>query len=152
MMLPPPECSSMSGTAAAVRACAVDTLKVNASRRSFAEVSSSGAGMVPPTLLTTMSSFPNASGRGGQPGGDLRVGEVGDDDCARRPVALICPATSSSWDWVRAAMTTSAPASANASAMAAPRPRPAPVTTATWSSSRNLSRITSAPFAYRAPR
>src|SRR6478735_1673285 len=41
-------------------------------------------------------------------------------------------------------MTTSAPASANARAIAAPNPRPAPVTTATWSSNRNLSSITSA--------
>ena len=63
---------------------------------------------------------------------------------ARRPTALICSATSSSCDCVRDAMTTSAPASAKASAIAAPSPRPAPVTTATWSSSRNLSRITSA--------
>ena len=61
MMLPPSECSSISGTAATTSACAVDTLNVNASRRSFVEVFNSGAGMVPPTLFTTMSSLPNAS-------------------------------------------------------------------------------------------
>ena len=44
MMLPPPECSSISGTAAAVSAWAVATLKVNASLRSFVEVFSSGVG------------------------------------------------------------------------------------------------------------
>ena len=44
MMLPPPECSSISGTAAAVSAWAVTTLKVNASRRSLVDVFSSGAG------------------------------------------------------------------------------------------------------------
>ena len=43
MMLPPPECSSMSGTAAAVSACAVETLNVNASLRSFVEVLTNGA-------------------------------------------------------------------------------------------------------------
>ena len=41
MMLPPPECSSISGTAAVVSACAVATLKVNASFRSLVEVVSS---------------------------------------------------------------------------------------------------------------
>ena len=61
MMLPPPECSSISGTAAMVSAWAVATLKVNASLRSLVEVVSSVLGMVPPTLLTTMSSFPKAS-------------------------------------------------------------------------------------------
>jgi len=61
MMLPPPECSNMSGTAAEVSACAVTTLKVNASRKFFVDVFSSGPGMVPPTLLTTMSSLPNSS-------------------------------------------------------------------------------------------
>ena len=49
-----------------------------------------------------------------------------------------------------ALLTTSAPASAKASAIAAPSPRPAPVTTATWSSSRNLSSITSASLPCRA--
>ena len=61
MMLPPPECSSINGAAATVSAWAVATLKVNASLRSLVEVVSSVLGMVPPTLLTTMSSFPNAS-------------------------------------------------------------------------------------------
>src|ERR1700733_14322793 len=46
-------------------------------------------------------------------------------------------------------MTTSAPTSANATAMAAPSPRPPPVTTATLSSSRNLSRITGVTVARR---
>src|SRR3984893_1970285 len=143
MMLPPPECSSISGTAAEVSACAVETLNVNASLRSFVEVLPSGAGMVPATLFTTMSSLPNASTA-------LPASLAVSSGCARsattisarRPVARICSATSSSWDCVRDAMTTSAPASANASAIAAPSPRPAPVTTATWLSSRNLSRIT----------
>jgi hypothetical protein len=51
----------MSGTGGAVSACAVETLNVNASLRSFVEVLINGAGIVPPTLFTTMSSLPNAS-------------------------------------------------------------------------------------------
>ena len=132
MMLPPPECSSISGTAAVVSAWAVATLKVNASRRSLVDVVSSVFGMVPPTLLTTMSSLPNASTA---VSASLAVSSgwarSATTMCARRPTALICSATSSSWDCVRDAITTSAPASANASAIAAPSPRPAPVTTAT---------------------
>ena len=81
MMLPPPECSSISGTAAMVSACAVATLKVKASRRSLVDVVSRAFGMVPPTLLTTMSSLPNAStASAGERGGVLGMGEVGDDD------------------------------------------------------------------------
>ncbi|CNI33020.1 Uncharacterised protein [Mycobacterium tuberculosis] len=59
--LPPPECSSINGTAARVNAWAVTTLNVNASLRSLVVVVSSVLGMVPPTLLTTMSSLPKAS-------------------------------------------------------------------------------------------
>ena len=97
MMLPPPECSSISGTAAAVSAWAVDTLNVNASRRSFVEVFSSALGMVPPTLLTTMSSLPNASTAAPA---SLAVSSgwarSATTMCARRPAARICSATSSS--------------------------------------------------------
>ena len=63
MMLLPPECSSMSGTAASVSAWAVKTLNVNASFMSFTLVLISALGMVPPTLLTTMSNFPKAFDR-----------------------------------------------------------------------------------------
>ena len=84
MMLPPPECSSINGTAAVVSACAVATLNVNASRRSLVEVVNSVLGMVPPTLFTTMSSLPKASTAcAGQLGGVLGVREVGDDDVGR---------------------------------------------------------------------
>lgn len=132
MTLPPPECSSINGTAAVVRACAVATLNVKASRMSFVEVLNRAFGMVPPTLLTTTSSFPNASTAWSASvavsSGRARSATT---TWARRPVAPTCAATSSSWDRVRAATTTSAPASANASAMAAPRPLLAPVTAAT---------------------
>lgn len=80
MMLPPPECSSISGTAAEVNACAVETLKVKASRRSFVDVLSSGAGMVPPTLLTTTSSSERLDRGLHKFGRRIRVGEVGNDD------------------------------------------------------------------------
>ena len=61
LMMLPPECSSISGTAALVSACAVATLKVNASFRSLVDVVSSVFGIVPPTLFTTRSSLPKAS-------------------------------------------------------------------------------------------
>jgi hypothetical protein len=97
MMLPPPECSSINGTAAVVSACAVATLKVNASRRSLVEVVNSVFGMVPPTLFTTMSSLPKASMAAPA---SLAVSS----GCARsatttwalRPTPRICSATSSS--------------------------------------------------------
>ena len=101
--------------------------------------------MVPPTLLTTMSNRPKAStawpANSAVTSGWAKSAAT---TWARRPAARTWSATASSSDWVREAMTTSAPTSANASAMAAPRPRPPPVTTATLSSSRNLSRITGA--------
>jgi hypothetical protein len=146
MTAPPPECSSISGAAALVSACAVPTLKVNAFLRSLVEVSNNGAGMVPPTLLTMMSSLPNASiARAASFAVSSGWARSTAATWARRPVARICSATVSSCDWVREAITTSAPASAKASAMAAPSPRPAPVTTAVLSSRRNLSRITVSP-------
>ena len=113
MMLPPPECSSISGTAAEVSAWAVITLKVNASRKSLVDVFSSGPGMVPPTLLTTMSSLPNSStAAAARPAVASGWARSPTTMCARRPVARICAATASSSDWVREAMTTSAPTSA----------------------------------------
>lgn len=132
MMLPPPECSSISGTAATVRAWAVRTLNANASFIALTLVDSSALGMVPPTLLTTMSSLPNASTA--LPASSAVVSGCDRSPtttCARRPRASIWPATDSNSDWVREPITTSAPTSANATAIAAPRPRPAPVTTAT---------------------
>ena len=54
---------------------------MNASRKSFVDVFSSGFGMVPPTLLTTMSSLPNASTAAAASSAVvLGVGEVADDD------------------------------------------------------------------------
>ena len=132
MMLPPPECSIISGTAATVSAWAVRTLKVNASFISLTLVVISALGMLPPTLLTTMSSLPNASTALPASSAVVSGWERSPTTmCARLPTASICAATDSSSDWVREPMTTSAPTSAKATAIAAPSPRPAPVTTAT---------------------
>ena len=73
----PPPPSSMIGTAARVRAWAVSTLKLNARLMNPVEVSSSGRGVVPPTLLTTMSSRPNTSLRHRRQRGDrVEVAQV----------------------------------------------------------------------------
>ncbi len=62
---------------------------MNASRRSLVDVFTNGAGMVPPTLFTTMSSLPNASTASrGQFGGVLGMREVGDDDVGSAADAL----------------------------------------------------------------
>ena len=134
--------SSMRGTAARIRACPAETLKRKASSKKRGDVSSSGRGMVPPMLLTTMSSRPSSakavSAREAMRSKSVRSPGT---TMARRPVASTCLATSRSWSSVRAASTTSAPASASATAVAAPMPRPLAVTMATWSVTRNRSRI-----------
>ena len=88
--------------------------------------------MVPPTLLTTMSSRPNAAlaspANAAVSSGWARSATT---MCARCPVASICAATPCNSDSVREEISTSAPTSANATAIAAPSPRPAPVTMAT---------------------
>ena len=52
--------SSMRGTAARTSAWPAETLKRKASSKKRGDVSSRGRGMVPPMLLTTMSSRPNS--------------------------------------------------------------------------------------------
>src|SRR5580658_8272870 len=62
LTMAPPGCSpsSMRGTAARTRAWPAETLKRKASSKKRGDVSSSGRGMVPPMLLTTMSSRPSS--------------------------------------------------------------------------------------------
>ena len=142
--------SSISGTAAWVRAWAVETLKWNASSRWRALVRTNSRGIDPPTLLTRMSSRPKAArAASARPAAASRSLRSAGTTAARRPAASICLATSTSCDSVRAEITTSAPASASATADAAPMPRPAPVTTATRSVTRNRSRIIVRPLLAR---
>ena len=81
MMLPPPECSSISGTAASVSACAVATLKVNASLqvlgRGVQQRFGHGAADV---VDDDVQLAERLDGRAGQLGGGLGMREVGDDD------------------------------------------------------------------------
>ena len=134
--------ASIAGIAAFDSSSAVVTLKWKAFSNMAADVSSSGRGKEPPTLLTTMSRRPNwpvaVSTRPGRVARSLRSAVT---HTARRPSRATCCLTSSSWSAVRALMTRSAPASARASAVARPMPRPAPVTMATWSVTRKWSVI-----------
>ena len=112
--------------------------------------------MAPPTLLTTMSSRPNASMAAcASPAAASRSLRSAGTTAARRPAASISRATLTSSSSVRAEITTSAPAWASATAVAAPMPRPAPVTTAARSVIRKRSRIISprlSQFAWQQPK
>src|ERR1700727_1310944 len=150
----PPPPSSMRGTAGPRRAWAVHTLKWNAASMMAGDVSAKAWGIHPPTLLTTMSSRPNASrAESTRPATASRSFKSATTTTARRPAASTRDATSASWSSLRAAITTSAPASARATALAAPIPRPAPVTMPTRSVSRNRSKImmSSPPVGIRLP-
>ena len=81
--------SSMRGTAARTSAWPAETLKRNASSRKRGDVSRKGRGMVPPMLLTMMSSRPNSLCRGlGQRGHEVEVGQVAGDDDGTAPGGL----------------------------------------------------------------
>ncbi len=81
MMLPPPECSSIRGTAAAVNAWAVVTLNVKASRRSFVEVFKQGVRHGAADVVDDdVQLAEGLDGRLGELRGVLGVSEVGDDD------------------------------------------------------------------------
>ena len=100
--------------------------------------------MVPPALLTTMSSRPNSSTACATRSATTSLSLTSDGITrARRPRPRTSSATASSCSFVRAASTMSAPASANVRAIAAPMPRPAPVTIAVFPSSRNAVRVAS---------
>jgi hypothetical protein len=138
----PPPPSSMSGTAARVRAWAVATFQENSRIIRSGDVSRNGRGMVPPTLLTTTSTRPSSALA--MPASEATASRSlrsAGTTTARRPAASTSAATASSWAWVRDESTTSAPAWASAMAEAAPIPRPAPVTMATLSSRRKRSWI-----------
>ena len=104
--------SSRWGSAAAVSANAVLTLKWNAPSNVFTSVSVNGIGMEPPTLLTTTSSRPNSATAVSTRAVDrVEVGQVGGH---ARPRAGRAPSPGRrrrrAGRSVRAAMTTSAPA------------------------------------------
>ena len=86
--------SSIRGTAARTRACPAETLKRKASSRNRGDVSSSGLGMVPPMLLTTMSSRPSSL-KAVSASEAMRSKSVRSPGTtmARRPVASTCFAT-----------------------------------------------------------
>ena len=142
LVVPFSAAASRCGTAARVRLCAVATLNSKARLRCRGAVSRKGRGMAPPTLLTTMSSRPNAlTAASARPAAASRSLRSAGTTTARRPAASISWATLASCSSLRAEMTTSAPASASATAAAAPSPRPAPVTTAARPSTRKKSPI-----------
>ena len=81
MMLPPPECSSISGTAAMVSAWAVATLKVNALLRSFVDVVSESVGHGAADVVDDDVQPPERlDGLSGQLGGDLGLSQIAGDD------------------------------------------------------------------------
>ena len=131
--------SSSDGSAARVRAWAVETLKWNASSRCRGDVWEGGHAAH--VVDHDVQPAERLAGRPARPATAPRSARSASTATARRPAFSTWATTSASCDPVRDDITTSAPASASATAVAAPMPRPPPVTTATRSVTRNFSRI-----------
>jgi len=94
---PVPSFSSITGTAARVSACAVDTFHSKARVIALGVVSRNARGMDPPTLLTTMSRRPKASlAAPARPATASRSLKSAVTMWARQPAASIRPATAPS--------------------------------------------------------
>lgn len=112
------------GSAACVSRCAVDTLKWNARSSTSTDVSVNGAGIAPPTSLTTMSRRPRARAVDSASAATASSSDRSAmTTCTRRPRVVTRLATSARSAAVLALTATSAPASASDSAVATARPR-----------------------------
>src|SRR5689334_325238 len=133
---PPRPCSAMIRCASIAANSGVRTLTAYITSNASRVVPDSGpaapgTSAIPPALLTSTSSPPNACAAAFTISTALAVSAMSTTWTeALRPSDLISAATSSSSERLRAEIATSAPCRANARAMARPMPRPPPVTSA----------------------